>query len=246
MRRLLLLLLPLALAQDYGPSLEYESCREDDFICGDEVTCIGLEQVVSSKSHRLFTIFQVCDGIADCPLGEASPGGEDEAECDFSGDYSDYSELAEGPNQPPILAPIGQFDFDSLVDVGREPPSTANFVDVGTEPPIIQNFFDVGTEPTNSQSFQEPAPSFQSRPTEETEPSFQNFQNPPDAETESVSLEDMCHLSTGQSNIVLDMFESFGDDFNQQTSPAQLPILGTVGRDIELDLVFNSGNSIFR
>ena len=61
-----------------------------------------------------------------------------------------------------------------------------------------------------------------------------------------MSVEDMCHIENDQSNIVLDMFESFGDDFSQMTNPVELPVMGILGQDINLELVFPSGNSIFR
>ena len=58
--------------------------------------------------------------------------------------------------------------------------------------------------------------------------------------------EDMCRVSTGESNIVMDIPESLGNDYGQFTNPRKLPILGQVGRDINLDLVYPSGYSIFR
>ena len=58
--------------------------------------------------------------------------------------------------------------------------------------------------------------------------------------------EDMCRVSTGESNIVMDIAESLGNDYGQSTNPRKLPILGQVGRDISLDLVYPSGYSIFR
>ena len=58
--------------------------------------------------------------------------------------------------------------------------------------------------------------------------------------------EDMCRVSTGESNIVMDIPESLGNDYGQSTNPRKLPILGQVGRDINLDLVYPSGYSIFR
>lgn len=30
---------------------------------------------------------KVCDGVADCGLGETFPGGEDEEDCESSGDF---------------------------------------------------------------------------------------------------------------------------------------------------------------
>jgi len=63
---------------------------------------------------------------------------------------------------------------------------------------------------------------------------------------EIIDIDDMCRVSTGQSNIVMDLMESFGDDFSQETNPRELPIAGNVGYDIELELVFPSGYSIFR
>jgi len=64
--------------------------------------------------------------------------------------------------------------------------------------------------------------------------------------TENVDLNDMCRVSSGESNIVMDLIESLGDDFSQETSPKELPITGRVGSDIELELVFPSGYSIFK
>ena len=58
--------------------------------------------------------------------------------------------------------------------------------------------------------------------------------------------ENMCRVSTGESNIVMDIAESLGNDYGQSTNPRKLPILGQVGRDISLDLVYPSGYSIFR
>ena len=63
---------------------------------------------------------------------------------------------------------------------------------------------------------------------------------------DTIDTDDMCRVSTGQSNIVMDLMESFGDDFSQETNPKELPIAGNVGSDIELELVFPSGYSIFR
>jgi len=64
--------------------------------------------------------------------------------------------------------------------------------------------------------------------------------------SDNIDLDDMCRVSTGQSNIVMDLMESLGDDFSQETNPKELPIAGNVGSDIELELVFPSGYSIFR
>ena len=61
-----------------------------------------------------------------------------------------------------------------------------------------------------------------------------------------IDTDDMCRVSTGDSNIVMDLMESFGDDFSQETNPRELPIAGNVGYDIELELVFPSGYSIFK
>ena len=60
-----------------------------------------------------------------------------------------------------------------------------------------------------------------------------------------VAAEDMCRVSTGESNIVLDLEESRGTDYSQKTRPRELPILGEVGRDINLELVFPTGYTIF-
>ena len=61
----------------------------------------------------------------------------------------------------------------------------------------------------------------------------------------SVASEDMCRISSGQSNIVLDLEESRGEDFSQRTRPRELPILGEVGQDISLELVFPDGQASF-
>ena len=60
-----------------------------------------------------------------------------------------------------------------------------------------------------------------------------------------VAAEDMCRVSTGESNIVLDLEESRGADYSQRTRPRELPIMGEVGRDINLELVFPTGYTIF-
>lgn len=148
---------------------------------------------------------------------ESNVGGEDEQNCEFPSDYSDSVQSVFFDSDP------GSINFDEFVDVGREIPGLENFVDVGTEPP--QTFQDP------SFSEQPVAPSFQSGVQEDAGP---------------VSLEDMCQVSTGQSNIVLDMFESFGDDFSQATNPVELPVVGVPGRDVQLELVFPTGNTIFR
>ena len=62
---------------------------------------------------------------------------------------------------------------------------------------------------------------------------------------DDIDTDDMCRVSTGESNIVMDLMESFGDDFSQETDPRELPITGNVGYDIELELLFPSGYSIF-
>ena len=63
---------------------------------------------------------------------------------------------------------------------------------------------------------------------------------------EQIPLDDMCRVSSGESNIVMDLMESLGNDFSQDTNPRELPIIGRVGSDIELELVFPSGYSIFK
>ena len=60
-----------------------------------------------------------------------------------------------------------------------------------------------------------------------------------------VAADDMCRVSTGKSNIVLDLEESQGSDYSQRTRPWELPIMGEVGRDINLELVFPTGYTIF-
>ena len=60
------------------------------------------------------------------------------------------------------------------------------------------------------------------------------------------SPEDMYRVSSGESNIVMKIDESLGDDFSQLTSPRELPVMGKVGTDISLELVFPDGFSIFR
>ena len=175
-------------------------------------------------------MFQVCDGILDCPIGETSEGGEDENVCIFesSGDYPDTA-----PStffDPVELNSNGALNFEDFVDVGREIPGIDNFVEVETSPGP-PNFQDVGTEPTFSNVQEDLPPSI--------------IPDVPSGDS-SVSVEDMCHIQDGKSNIVLDMFESFGDDFSQMTNPVELPVMGTLGRDINLELVFPSGNSIFR
>ena len=177
----------------------------------------------------LMNMFQVCDGILDCPLGETSDGGEDENVCTFASGDGDY------PDNPPStffeLDSNGALNFEDFVDVGREIPGIDNFVQVETSPGP-PNFQDVGTEPTFSNVQEDLPPSI--------------IPEPVPSGDSSVSVEDMCHIQEGKSNIVLDMFESFGDDFSQMTNPVELPVMGTVGRDINLELVFPSGNSIFR
>ena len=81
----------------------------------------------------------------------------------------------------------------------------------------------------------------------ETEPSQQQEVLPllSDGSPGSVASEDMCRLSTGQSNIVLDLEESRGSDYSQRTRPRELPILGVVGEDIRLELVFPPGKTSF-
>ena len=161
----------------------------------------------------------MCDGIADCPRSEASVGGEDEESCDFSGDYSDIPENPfEQPSAPPTLS------FEDFIDVSREPQGLDNFVDVGTEPPNVPTFSEI--------------PNVDIQTNYPTQEEFLNL--------EPVNVEDMCHTTTGQTNIVLDMFESFSDDYSQETNPVDLPVMGEPGRDIQLELVFPNGNSLFR
>ena len=80
----------------------------------------------------------------------------------------------------------------------------------------------------------------------ETEPSQQQEVLPLLSDDQgTVASEDMCRVSTGQSNIVLDLEESRGSDFSQRTRPRELPILGEVGKDINLELVFPTGENSF-
>ena len=176
-------------------------------------------------------MFQVCDGILDCPIGETSDGGEDENVCTFGSGDGDYPDTA--PSTFFELDSNGALNFEDFVDVGREIPGIDNFVQVETSPGPPPNFQDVGTEPPTFSNVQEDLP-----------PSI--IPEPVPSGDSSVSVEDMCHIQEGKSNIVLDMFESFGPDFSQMTNPVELPVMGTVGRDINLELVFPSGNSIFR
>ena len=175
-------------------------------------------------------ISQVCDGILDCPIGETSLGGEDENVCTFaSGDYIDTSAPSTFFDPSDLNSNGGALNFEDFVDVGREVPGIDNFVEVETSPGS-PSFQDVGTEP----------PTFiQETPTPSITPEVPSGDN-------AVSVEDMCHIENDQSNIVLDMFESFGDDFSQMTNPVELPVMGILGQDINLELVFPSGNSIFR
>ena len=57
--------------------------------------------------------------------------------------------------------------------------------------------------------------------------------------------DDLCRTQTGQSNIVLDLMESLGNDFSQLTVPGELPVTGDPGTDITLDLVFSKEEEIF-
>ena len=81
----------------------------------------------------------------------------------------------------------------------------------------------------------------------ETEPSQQQEVLPllSDDGGSLASEDEMCRVSSGQSNIVLDLEESRGSDFSQRTRPRELPILGEVGQDISLELVFPSGQPSF-
>ena len=42
---------------------------------------------------------------------------------------------------------------------------------------------------------------------------------------EIIDIDDMCRVSTGQSNIVMDLMESFRDDFSQETMPSAFNIV---------------------
>ncbi|KAL5285532.1 hypothetical protein ACFFRR_007314 [Megaselia abdita] len=56
----------------------------------------------------------------------------------------------------------------------------------------------------------------------------------------------LCEVETGQTNIILDIEESRGNNIGQKTNPPELPIFGDPFTEIALDLVFNKGNRTFK
>ena len=58
----------------------------------------------------------------------------------------------------------------------------------------------------------------------------------------------LCSTDTDQDNIVLDLMESVGGDFGQETVPGRLPLAGDPGVDIALELVLppDAGQEMFR
>ncbi|XP_047001442.1 cadherin-99C [Schistocerca americana] len=55
----------------------------------------------------------------------------------------------------------------------------------------------------------------------------------------------LCELESGQSNIILDIEESSGSQMSQQTTPAELPVVGDPFSDVALELVFPRLEPIF-
>ncbi|XP_013173733.1 PREDICTED: protocadherin-15 [Papilio xuthus] len=55
-----------------------------------------------------------------------------------------------------------------------------------------------------------------------------------------------CEVETGQSSIIVDIEESRGDNVNQSTIPAELPIVGEPDVDIVLSTVFPKGPTLFQ
>ncbi|KAJ8719097.1 hypothetical protein PYW07_016653 [Mythimna separata] len=55
-----------------------------------------------------------------------------------------------------------------------------------------------------------------------------------------------CEVETGQSSIIVDIEESRGDQVNQSTVPAQLPIVGEPDVDVLLSTVFPKGPTLFQ
>ena len=45
--------------------------------------------------------------------------------------------------------------------------------------------------------------------------------------------EEMCRVASGDTNIVMDIVESVNEDFSQLTSPKQLPITGTILKNLK-------------
>ncbi|CAH0723630.1 unnamed protein product, partial [Brenthis ino] len=55
-----------------------------------------------------------------------------------------------------------------------------------------------------------------------------------------------CEVETGQSSIIVDIEESRGDQVNQTTVPAELPIVGDPDVDVVLSTVFPKGPTLFQ
>ncbi|XP_063893861.1 cadherin-99C isoform X2 [Helicoverpa armigera] len=55
-----------------------------------------------------------------------------------------------------------------------------------------------------------------------------------------------CEVETGQSSIIVDIEESRGDQVNQSTVPAELPIVGDPDVDVILSTVFPKGPTLFQ
>ncbi|XP_050562726.1 cadherin-99C isoform X4 [Spodoptera frugiperda] len=55
-----------------------------------------------------------------------------------------------------------------------------------------------------------------------------------------------CEVETGQSSIIVDIEESRGDQVNQSTVPADLPIVGEPDVDVVLSTVFPKGPTLFQ
>ncbi|CAK1544137.1 unnamed protein product [Leptosia nina] len=55
-----------------------------------------------------------------------------------------------------------------------------------------------------------------------------------------------CEVETGQSSIIVDIEESRGDQLNQSTVPATLPIVGEPDVDVVLSTVFPKGPTLFQ
>ncbi|CAH2040674.1 unnamed protein product, partial [Iphiclides podalirius] len=55
-----------------------------------------------------------------------------------------------------------------------------------------------------------------------------------------------CEVETDQSSIIVDIEESRGDQVNQSTVPAQLPVVGEPGVDVVLSTVFPKGPTLFQ
>ncbi|XP_061704907.1 cadherin-99C [Cydia pomonella] len=55
-----------------------------------------------------------------------------------------------------------------------------------------------------------------------------------------------CDVETGQASIIVDIEESRGNQVNQSTVPAELPIVGEPGVDVVLSTVFPKGPTLFQ